>query len=92
MYGAVTRELDAWNTQTALGSFWPSSVRVPAENVIGAVVAQYTPGNRVRPDSSFRMLDGGHVWAAAALYATMRSLAHWLDFVEVISTLPLPSL
>lgn len=67
MYGDVTRELDAWNTQTALGSFWASRVRVPAENVIGAVEAQYTPGNRVRPDSSFLMLDGGHVCAAAAL-------------------------
>ena len=92
MYGDVTRELDAWNTQTALGLFWPSRVKVPAENVRGAVVAQYTPGNSVRPDSSFRMLDGGHVWAAAALYAVMRSVAHWLALVEETSTLPSPSL
>ena len=33
-------------------------------------------------------LEGGQASAAAALYAAMRSLAHWFDFVEVISTEP----
>ena len=36
----VIRELDAWNTQVDVMSPWPLRVRVPAENVIGELVAQ----------------------------------------------------
>jgi hypothetical protein len=44
---AVVRLVGAWKTQTELGSFWPSSVRLPVRSI--ELGATYTPGARVNP-------------------------------------------
>ncbi len=44
---AVMRVLGAWKTQTELGSFWASSVRVPVRSI--ELAELYTPGARVNP-------------------------------------------
>jgi hypothetical protein len=46
---AVVRVVGAWKTQTELGSFWPSSVRLPVRSRL--LPAAYTPGARVNPPS-----------------------------------------
>ena len=65
---AVVRVVGTWKTQTEVGSFWPSSVRIPVTPIeLGAL---YTPGARDNPPMSAGSndVDGS---PAAASYAAV---------------------
>ena len=71
----VTSVEPAWNTKTASGSPWPSSVTVPVSAI--PLEAEYTPGTRVCPPRSWLVLSTTGPRPAASLYAVVRSSCAW---------------